>query len=540
MGTLLLVDDEIDILDYVKELFTYEIRKDIDVYTASSAKEAIALLESIRFDVVMTDVKMPNTNGLELFQIIKENWPQCRVIFLTGFRDFDVLYELQSNPDVQFLLKSENDAVIIKTVLDSFSSIENMLEKKLATPSLEESTLLLRAQEYFLKQLTQAKAKFDQKDLDRLGVMLIESKKLFLFLIVKKDEQSQRDFDVTFYYQLQESLKAFCGYHFNSFLFQITAKYYMVVLQPKDVKSVEWNRLYINAKGAVQYVQEHIITTTHQSLSFVLTDTPTYLENIREKYEELKMTFLSKNNEISQSILETSFEKGRCMEKLKTSAILDEIIQLDNFLRLKNYSLYFQLLEVIITSLKKISESSPQKAIEIYHVVMATIIQFSYRNELQDSLSKQINFKIELENRSFDELLLFLLTTSNHLVELLKLREKEMGQETNIDVLSKLKVFIDEHLSEDLSLEYLADTIYMNPSYLSRTFKQRYKKNLSEYITAVRMDKARKLLLETKKKINEISKEVGYNSSYSFTRVFKRIFDHSPQEYREKFGEEKL
>lgn len=81
MGNLLIVDDEPDILESLEEMFKYESGLDIDVYVAKSATNAVRLLEKIKFDVVMTDIKMPGMNGIELFKLIKENWPKCRVIF---------------------------------------------------------------------------------------------------------------------------------------------------------------------------------------------------------------------------------------------------------------------------------------------------------------------------------------------------------------------------------------------------------------------------------------------------------------------------
>ena len=65
MGNLLIVDDEPDILESLEEMFKYESGLDIDVYVAKSATNAVRLLEKIKFDVVMTDIKMPGMNGIE-------------------------------------------------------------------------------------------------------------------------------------------------------------------------------------------------------------------------------------------------------------------------------------------------------------------------------------------------------------------------------------------------------------------------------------------------------------------------------------------
>ena len=78
---LLIVDDEYEILLGLEEMFRYEFDLEVDVYTANSAYEALELLDRVRFDVVLTDIKMPGMDGITLFERIKENWPRCKTVF---------------------------------------------------------------------------------------------------------------------------------------------------------------------------------------------------------------------------------------------------------------------------------------------------------------------------------------------------------------------------------------------------------------------------------------------------------------------------
>lgn len=91
---LLIVDDEYEILLGLEEMFRYEFDLEVDVYTANSAYEALELLDRVRFDVVLTDIKMPGMDGITLFERIKENWPRCKTVFLTGYRNFDDMYRV--------------------------------------------------------------------------------------------------------------------------------------------------------------------------------------------------------------------------------------------------------------------------------------------------------------------------------------------------------------------------------------------------------------------------------------------------------------
>ena len=130
MNSLLIVDDEIEILQWLKDLFSYECDRELDVYTASSGRKAIELLNHMRFDVVLTDIKMPGMDGIKLYRHIRENWPMARVVFLTGYRDHETLYEIVKNREVRYVLKNEGDALILKTVTDAFKELEQTIREK--------------------------------------------------------------------------------------------------------------------------------------------------------------------------------------------------------------------------------------------------------------------------------------------------------------------------------------------------------------------------------------------------------------------------
>ena len=125
---LLIVDDEREILSWLDEMFRYEYKREIGVYVASSALEAIELLDHLPFDVVLTDIHMPQMDGITMFHKIKENWPNCKTVFLTGYHNFDDVYSILKHKDVRYILKSEPDEVIQQAVEEAFCDIEQEFE----------------------------------------------------------------------------------------------------------------------------------------------------------------------------------------------------------------------------------------------------------------------------------------------------------------------------------------------------------------------------------------------------------------------------
>ncbi|MFS0723623.1 helix-turn-helix domain-containing protein [Paenibacillus sp. 1P07SE] len=108
------------------------------------------------------------------------------------------------------------------------------------------------------------------------------------------------------------------------------------------------------------------------------------------------------------------------------------------------------------------------------------------------------------------------------------------------ELLEEAKVYIEQQYSNpDLSLQLLSDKFQINQSYLSRLFKDTYSENFVDYLTRVRMDRARHLLIHTDEQIGQISQQVGYAHYFSFNRMFKRISGVTPGEYRKQFTSSK-
>ncbi|MCS7459381.1 response regulator [Paenibacillus doosanensis] len=104
------------------------------------------------------------------------------------------------------------------------------------------------------------------------------------------------------------------------------------------------------------------------------------------------------------------------------------------------------------------------------------------------------------------------------------------------DHVEEAKLYIEEHLNEEVSLEEVADRIGLNPSYFSQLFKQSTQETFVQYRTRRRMEKAKKLLALPHYRITDISGEVGYADHPHFTKTFKKYTGELPSEYRSRLG----
>jgi len=107
-------------------------------------------------------------------------------------------------------------------------------------------------------------------------------------------------------------------------------------------------------------------------------------------------------------------------------------------------------------------------------------------------------------------------------------------QSDNI-IISHIKEYIHENYSKDITLEQIADHVFLSPVYVSRLFKEKTGENFSDYLVKVRMEKALKLLEEPRYKVYEVGYEIGYKSTKYFYKLFKQYYGCTPTEYRKNY-----
>lgn len=113
-----------------------------------------------------------------------------------------------------------------------------------------------------------------------------------------------------------------------------------------------------------------------------------------------------------------------------------------------------------------------------------------------------------------------------------KITDTSQTIQSKIEILERLKEYIGTHINEELTVTSLAEQFHYHPSYLSRLFRSHHEETLSDYITHEKMQVAKQMLATSDKLVQDISLELGYQSSQAFSRAFKRESGLTPQEYR--------
>lgn len=412
MYKVMLVDDEIYMLNGLRHIINWEAYGFEIVGTASNGLKALELSKTLDIDIILTDVKMPKMNGLELIHVLKETKPHIKFIILSGYNDFDYVKEALQLGIENYLLKPINEEELLQTLINIVQKIEVAHTAYIKT--LEDSSIL------------------KNNILNRWITHTISMSELC--------ERAQLlDLD-------------------------LTASHYIIsVMQLLENKTIATD---------VNDLRTQIITLCHTYLS-------TLNLNLHHEvfcdFNGYILCYFSSTNTITDSNLNYDLIKDfmkHCILEINTQLNLN-----------------------VICSIGSLETDFHNLAI-------------SYQNAIK--LMK--NFPSLPPNSLIDY---------------------ETVSNSNFNTLIKrILDFINNHLSEDLSLKVLAAHFNVNPSYLGQLFKSETGQSFNNYLHQTRIEQAIKLLCNTSLNANEIALKVGYTNTNYFYTCFKKFTGKYPTNYR--------
>lgn len=533
---LLIVDDEKEILSWLEELFRYEFDMEIGVYTARTALDAIKMLAKIRFDVVLTDICMPGMDGITLFEHIKENWPRCKTVFLTGYRNFEDVYRVINHQDVRYILKSEDDDVILDAVRESLLRSKRELEQE--QQQREQQSWMDGARYWLRRELMNQlctgvlsgnlseKMKMAEIPIDPQNPVL-----LFLIRVEKdwKDNLAQEHFlhEEALAQIFQENVPIKLRFYIHN----MDNGQNLLLVQPQNSNNTDWELNAVIAQGAVEYAQERFRNLYHSTFSVVAAPEASMFHQIPTCIRAMKKYMVGYVGGAREVILKMEAMEPVVMERsVPDAAALTA--NLRNLLEMRKKQEYFALLGKMLRQMTERTGRHDTVTLEIYYSISIFLLQFINENHLNEQLAFRLGiYKLTMAEAHGDwiEAAAYLTEVSEAVFSLLETNEIKLADHA----LKRVAAYIDSHLNEELSLTALADIGGFNASYLSRIFKQLQKETISDYILHKRMELAKNLLTGTNEKIQEIAVRTGYLSPHSFTRAFRNEIGISPTEYRE-------
>ena len=188
MYKLLIVDDEHYITDGLYRTFSSLSEFSLEIYRAYCAKQALDYFTRYRMDIIITDINMPIMNGLEMIAEIKNRWPDCRTIILSGYNDFEYAKTALKYGCDFYILKSDGDVPLIDAVSNCIKRLEKSIQEKQWTLQLESDLSKTHSllQQNFLAKLEKTLLSSDTsvsdyiKNASEVGITFISDEPFFL------------------------------------------------------------------------------------------------------------------------------------------------------------------------------------------------------------------------------------------------------------------------------------------------------------------------------------------------------------------------
>ena len=229
---------------------------------------------------------------------------------------------------------------------------------------------------------------------------------------------------------------------------------------------------------------------------------------------------------------DADIKKAEAAGKSYNDSYLQARIQLLSSCLENNHHEQFNQLFLELTKIWSSADSSNERKIELYHSLSAVFLSYLHKNnEVRDYLNTQMDLDLlfrQSDSVSWEELIADFCQIADGFFEWQSLK----GTELPAEVINKIHKYIEENMSGDISLTAIADQVSLNPSYLSRLYKQMTGVSLSKYLNDYRNVIAKELLLNSSLKVNEIAAKLGYNSGLAFIRFFKKQNEMTPQDFR--------
>jgi two-component system response regulator YesN len=537
MYRLLIVDDEEIITDALYETFARYMPDCLDVCRAYSASEALAWMERTRIDIVLTDIRMPGMNGLELTEQVQAYWSHCRVIFLTGYSDFNYAYQAFQMQNVRYLLKTEGYDKILTVVGEVVEEIRQSqhMHKLLERTYEVTCQLAVLQQEEYLRNLLQngtayAGSEIDiQNRLDQWGIGLRASSPVYVVLgrMTYKEKLSHAERA-----QLHTSARMIGSAVMEEQTIHISVlDHYgdMVwLIQPKQTELEPGSSLVRYLEGTLEWVQEACMTSLGISVVFALAGNSCHWSEIPRQYERLRQLHWMKIGDGISMVLRDYDEVLPNQGQREFTRISNRIEVMSGYLETGKIQQFYEVFEALANELIH-EDVTMERAMETYYNLALHLYSTINRWGLHQDIPDQRRLLHLHEYTCMKDAVQFLYQAADQLVRFKSSNEQERANA----VIHSLCAYVTEHLEEDLSLVRLAELYHFNPSYLSRFFKQEMGINLSEFIDELRIRRAKELLRNADLMVREVALQVGYESAHSFTRFFKKATGMTPQEFRE-------
>lgn len=531
-----LVEDEMVIRRGIKNSIDWEKEGYIFCGEASDGELAYPMIIKEKPDILITDIRMPFMDGLELCKLVKKELPNIKILILSGYDEFDYAKEAIRLGVTEYLLKPISSGKLLEALNGVSESIRREKEDKdLVRKYMEEmrENTEHEKQKFFEQMIAGNLSMADALETGKKYEMNLSAGMynllLFRFTLGKENRKSGELLGEAEY--AIEKLTERLEYVFE---FQRGVEGWAFLLMADNEEQMS-ERVKELSKDLEEIMKNYSTIAYFGGIGQPVARLRELEESFREAERALAARFtmelnriisvddirMAQNVDTLDDIEITSFgeiEKTRTMlEKFLNNGAEDEI---DEFV------------DVYINELPE--ENLKSVLMRQYIIMDAYIVMMSFCEKIEGIEGEMQAQSEELKNsmktiQTVEEI-------KNYIRMLLKkiigVRDTISGRRYS-DIIEIAKDQIRKtYMSDEISLNTVAAEVGMSPSYFSSIFSKEMGKTFVEYLTEIRMDRAKELLMCSSMKTSEIGYEVGYKDPHYFSYIFKKTQNCTPKEFR--------
>lgn len=529
MIRVIIADDEDRICQLIKALVDWKEMGLEIVGVAHNGLEALEQVQKLRPDILITDIRMPGCNGLELVQQAKEFTRELEIVIISGYAHFEYAQQAIRFGVGEYLLKPIGRAELTATLeklkgrIYARRKTEQSKEELLRKAEMDEKRLQINLVSRLLEEEPLPLSMETLQDTHHLQVQPGNFQAFWLKMDCAKDSLGE-DSAAALMDKAQELLERCLSGKCFVMISAIRGFSCIGIMNYGGTRQEELRRALKSSLSQME-VQKNIFSPVTFSMAVgAAVKEPELLQQSMKEAELLIQDRIVKGT-------------GRLLERMGTSGSFESEKAMEHYLRGITHaveSLSVEEADRAVDALQEeIHRSRDVRGHEIFEMVYSAADIFSARAQMPDRGERMKEFRNQCTQCSSTEELLACLGAfqDEYIKAVLSQRENDA-----IRPIRRAKQYIQNHYSEPITLEEVSGIVGLSPAYFSVLFKKTEGEGFVKYLTNVRLEQAKILLRETNVSVAEICRKVGYNDSKHFTHIFEKTVGIKPATYRKLYG----
>ncbi|WP_135549217.1 response regulator [Paenibacillus cymbidii] len=509
---------------------------------AGGGEAGLQLAEQLRPDIVLTDVKMPGMDGIEMVGQLRRRFEKMKVIFISGYDDIEYLKQAMKFDAIDYIFKPVNLAELLQVVqkVVDLSKEEKGQQDILLQMSakLRESMPLLR-ERFFIQLLTDDKgqdAHVLEKRIEFLDLSLPLAS-LYCTLIVSLDnkasilgQMSQKETELISFSVQNICQEVVRGQLFGYVIEHTTGEYVIILQLTNDEEQEEIFSLVAELKVKLHDFLERFI---HTSLTVGVGSCVHHLKDLSYSYrtasEAVQMKLFLGNNKI---ITVDDMETGRNVDLRNIHTAVNA---LPSLLKKGMEDKLLACLDALFDEIAHYRGMTQHHCRTIALQVLSGASHFLVEYDMATETLQQQERKLGEVLFQLETIYDMKLALSEYLVAVCRIVGEKRSKKTH-EVIDRIKAVIREQYPMNLTIDDISNQVFFSSTYICLLFKQETGETINDYLTRTRMEQAKELLVNTDLKLHDICFKIGYAEPGYFSKQFKKMFGFSPSEYRDIYS----